>query len=176
MSAALQHFKRKFQVSWTTLLAGWRGVGQLGRLVTSSDIAQFALEQLESAPGTNSKLAELATISDADATQIDSYLPQLASPTPSDYQTETRKWVVSLLEKQLQELPDDPLYGLLRLTEFWAALDFPDYSPHQVQGKDNTLTPAEYYTSKNFEKALANHRNWLEEETANLTSAQARHP
>lgn len=171
MSAALQNFKRKFQVSWTTLLAGWRGLGQLGRLVTTPDIAQFALEQLESTPGGNPALAELATASEAETGQVDRYLVQLASAAKKDYQTEVRKWTIILLEKQLEELPNDPLYGLLQLTEFWAALDFPDYSPHEVQGKGNGLSPSEYYSQENYAKAVEEHKRWIEQESLNLSGA-----
>lgn len=165
MSALLQNFKTRFRVSWTSLLAGWRGFGSLRRLVTIPDISQFALEQLENTPSENAELAQLASISQADEDLVDSYLAKLASREGIDYQCEVRKWVVCLLEKELRELPTDPLYGLLKLTEFWGALDFPDYSPHQVQGRGNSLTPREYYTNENYARAVEKHWEWIEQES-----------
>jgi len=169
MSTALQNFSQHFQVSWMTLLVGWRGFGHLRRLVTISDIAQFSLARLEATPESNSKLADLATISESDSSRVDSRLAGLASPSANDYETEVRKWVVCLLKKKLEQLPNDPVYGLLQLTEFWADLDFPEYSPHQVQGKGNTLSAAEYYTQQNYAKALTSHKKWIEQELLRLS-------
>jgi uncharacterized protein DUF2247 len=169
MSALFQAFRRRFQANWTSLLIGWHGFGRLRRLVTISDIRQFALEKLEFAPQPDRNLIELATISEANEDAVEPCLERLASADLNDREIEVHKWVICLLEKQLLELPNDPIYGLLELTEFWAALDFPDYSPHQVQGKGNTVNPGEYYSQENYARAVEQHRNWIEQESLKLS-------
>jgi len=59
------------------------------------------------------------------------------------------------------ELPDEPMYGLIAFTEFWARFDYPDDSPHVVQGQNNCITPQEYYTKQNYDDMIIRHKNWL---------------
>lgn len=158
---------RRFSPNWTTVLAGWRGLGRRRDLVTPSDINQVALEKLSTTPDPSRSLVRLASVSEADSDQIDALLSSLASQEQTDHNAEVRKWIVCLLEKQLQELPADPLYGLLQLTEFWADLDFPNYSPHQIQGKGNELSPQDYYTEENYQRAIMRHRDWIKNELRN---------
>jgi hypothetical protein len=67
-------------------------------------------------------------------------------------------WQVVLLPRLLPELPTDPLYGLLALTEFWGQFDFPSDGPHVVQRPGDT----EYYTERNYAHLIEKHRVWLE--------------
>jgi hypothetical protein len=120
--------KQLFPARWTTVLAGWRGVGPYRRLLSPTEIAAFATERLESATAADPDLAELALASDADTDHIDSRLARCAAAEQGDYERELRKWIVVLLRKKMRELPADPLYGLLDLTDFWSALDYPAYA------------------------------------------------
>lgn len=165
MTATLADLKRRFGIDWTSLLAGWRGFGNHRRLVTLPELREFALEKLEAASDPGSDLVQLAIASDADTDEIERHLANLASRNTAEFEAAARKWVVSLLEQHLRELPSDPLYGLLGLTEFWSSLGFPAYSPHQVQARGNDVSPQDYYTEANFSKALDEHRRWIEVET-----------
>ena len=73
-----------------------------------------------------------------------------------------------MLMDLLEKLPESPLYGLLRLTEFWANFNYPDDSPHIIQGRGNNYTPEVYFTKGNYDVVLTRHRRWIEEELAVL--------
>jgi hypothetical protein len=173
MSDQLPCFKRRFEVSWTSLLAAWRGFGSDRRVGTIPDIQEFALKKLETATEGNSSLAQLATISEREGEKVDGVLESLASSEHINYETEVLKWVVCLLENKLGELPKDPLYGLLQLTEFWADLGFPGYSPHRVQGEGNGASPTDYYTEENYLRAVNQHKEWIEKQTRQLSDHQS---
>lgn len=168
MSKLFQDFTQRFAANWTSLLTGWRGFGQIRRLVTIPDIRQFALAKLESAPQSDPDLAELATISEEHEDVVETFLARLASAEATYAEAEARKWIICLLESQLLKLSNDPIYGLLQLTDFWASLDFPDYSPHQVQGKGNNVSPTEYYSPENYRRVVQLHRDWIEQESLKL--------
>jgi hypothetical protein len=63
-------------------------------------------------------------------------------------------------------MPEDPLYGLLALTEFWQSFGFPSDSPHVIQGRGNTISPAEYFQQNNLNRLLSLHRKWIQQEKA----------
>ena len=178
MIVRLSDFRRRFNVSWTTLLAGWRGFESYRRLITISDIQQFAMEKLEIAMEkskiageSSSNLSELTIFWAVEQDEIDSALDVLSATDSTNYETEVHKWVICLLEKQIQELPDDPIYGLLELTNFWSSLEYPDYSPHQIQGVGNEISPQNYYTQENFKNAVEKHKNWIENECRKLSGS-----
>jgi hypothetical protein len=173
---SVSELNKRFKVFWTTLLVGWRGIGQLRRLVSIPEIQQFAVENLEKeniASTVLPNLSELATISEKESDQVDILLEKMAAPERVNKEFEERKWVILLLEKQLADLPNDPLHGLLQLTEFWSDLDYPSYSPHQIQGVGNTMTPEKYYTSENYKTEIANHKKWLESQILNLSRSDS---
>ena len=74
----------------------------------------------------------------------------------------------SLLEEVLENLPPDPLHGLMALSEFWQTFGFPADGPHEVQGRENAVTPTEYYQQENLTRLLARHYAWIKEERARL--------
>lgn len=161
MTKMLEELKKRIPLDWTILLVGWQGVGFNRSLVTPSDIAQFAQEKLEIWHEDSRDIIELAT-ADAGADDIRARLSRLASSDRADHEAAKRKWIAVLLDEKLQSLPNDPLYGLLELTEFWADLGFPSYSPHQVQGKGNVIGPQDYYTEANFRKVVDENKNWID--------------
>jgi hypothetical protein len=169
MTKLFSEFKHRFNPTWTSLLVGWRGIGQRGRLVAPSDISEFASEKLGSQPVLGPEVTELADFSGVEADRIDALVAHLASLEHADYDAEVRKWIICLLEEQLKELPTDPLYGLLALTEFWSDLDFPDYSPHRVQGRGNQTSPNDYYTKENYRKIIGQHKYWINKEARMLS-------
>lgn len=165
MSTTHAQFKKRFCVNWTSLLAGFRGFGRYRRLVTLSDIDQFASDNLALSSDSDPQLIKLIDVSGRNSDQVEATLVSLAERSHSAFEREVRKWTVCLLEEQLHELPDDPLYGLLCLTDFWCGLDFPAYSPHQVQGRGNNVDPLSYYTAENYWETLRRHKQWIENET-----------
>src|SRR4051812_14269039 len=115
-----------FSVTWTLLLIGWEGPGKVGRVVTVEEIVAHATIRLEM-PSSNDtfEVAQLASATESDTTVIASALRKLSMAEGASSDVETRKWRYVLLEQLVQNLPADPLYGLIALTTFWSQFDFP---------------------------------------------------
>lgn len=169
MSELFSTIRRMFPVNWLTLLIGWRGLGNRSKLVDLQDVRDFSADMIGCSEELDTRVADLATISEAGGDRVDSMLTDLAKEGVYLYEDEVRKWTVILLEQTLASLPDDPLYALLQMTDFWCQFGFPSDSPHEVQGKGNNLTPAEYYTHEMYDRLLRQHMSWLKRETARLS-------
>jgi len=160
--SALDDFKTAgLPVNWRTLLVGWDGPGKHPSMLTLDDIRKYAAERLAESESLEDIVA-IAVASDDEGEQVRGRLRALAARERSTVGEELRKWQIVLLARQLGELPTDPLYGLLALTEFWGQFDFPSDGPHVVQSPGAT----EYYTDRNYEYLVGKHRAWLDEQLA----------
>jgi hypothetical protein len=155
-------------VNWRTLLVGREGPGKYPPLLSLEDVRGFAETELDSVSKQSVATAAIVAASDDDAIEVDAYLRKLAEQDPSDSMRELRKWRLVLLNRAMKELPQDPLYGLLRLTEFWERFDFPGDGPHVVQSRENRTTPQEYYTEENFKRLVRKHEEWIAKEADDL--------
>jgi hypothetical protein len=72
---------------------------------------------------------------------------------------EIRKWRIVLLQNALQQLPDDPIYGMVAITEFWSKFDFPSDGPLHMSG-DKYISP-EYYQKQFYDNTIASHEDWV---------------
>jgi hypothetical protein len=138
------------RVSWCTLLIGLEGPGKYPPLVTFDEVCAFVVASSE----------------DPAAARV--ILQKLAEEEKSEPARELRKWRLVLLKHAMAELPEDPLYGLLALTEFWERFDFPPDSPHVVQGRGNQIAPMDYFTEDNYRRLVQKHKDWIRTETASL--------
>jgi hypothetical protein len=181
----MTHFaklKEQFAVNWTTILAGWKGLGvfspwpersaEYPPLLSVDELADYANERLASSSDATEedmvvKLLSLNLYTESREV-ITEHLTRLSDLCGYDSSHELRKWRVVLLEDLLDHLPSDPLYGLIALTEFWQSFGFPPDSPHEVQGKENTLTPDDYYQEDNYQRSISRHKAWIEQEKAGL--------
>ena len=147
--------------SWTLLRMGWEGLGKdKRRFVSRGDIESFAYDAVSQADAKSAvhiaQLSDCATLSDEN---IGYLLGKLArEPAESD----TLKWQVLLLSRILSEMKDmDSVKGLTALTEFWAIWDYPDYMPHIVQGRGNTIAGYDYFSEKHFHIIIDRHERWI---------------
>ncbi|WJV51930.1 DUF2247 family protein [Prodigiosinella aquatilis] len=88
-----------------------------------------------------------------------------------DLKLSRRKWRYLALCLMMQELPDDCVYGLLKLNEFWMLWGEDVGSPNIVQGVGNNISPTEYYSDEQYQLTIKNHQEWLEKEKSELASS-----
>jgi hypothetical protein len=105
-----------------------------------------------------------------DPVDISECLSKLAAGESIGQEAAYETWQVALLAQLLQELPNDPIYGLTRLTEFWADFGYPQDSPHVIQGTGSGGTPTQYYTAENYARILAAHQEWLKRKAHSLSN------
>ncbi len=167
-----------FDTNWNTLLIGWNGLGTFSPwpdqrdtfppLLCFAEISSYGTTRLSSA----SDITEIDLIlkllegSDANSTreEIRNILSALANLNKSDPLIELRKWRVVLLMDLIYNLPTEATLGLAALSEFWQSFGFPPDSPHDIQGRNNHLTPQEYYRESHLRQKLAQHEEWIKRE------------
>ena len=156
--------KLGFEITWEIVRLGWIGPGNFLRQLSVEEVHTFADFMVNEASDNElEQIAELCTTHDE---QLIAEILSHLSPEIND--RTVRIWRVALLKATISSLPDDPLYGLIGLTEFWSNFGYSSDSPHIIQGVDNDISPTDYYTQDNFDKALDNHREWLKKEIKKL--------
>jgi len=180
--STFEKIKADFNTNWTTLLVGWNGLGVFSPWPDRADEFPPLLSADEMVAYANERLALSSSIAEQDLIvkllsfdlrqesreAIRGVLTQLSNLLESDSAFELRKWRVVLLEELLDDAPTDALYGLTALTEFWQGFGFPSDSPHEVQGRENEMTPFEYYGDQNWKRLLNRHRAWIQDEKSAL--------
>ncbi len=185
-----EKLRQEFSTNWATVFVGWKGLGVFSPwpdrrqdfppLLSRSEVATYADEHLAIAED-RAELDVVERLSSAawrgDTREcIESLLSRLAGQEPSGEGLELRKWRATLLEQVLATIPQDPIYGLLTLTEFWQEFGFPADSPHEIQEMGKSPDPSEYYQRENFDRLLSRHVEWLRTErmAINVQDSQLR--
>lgn len=176
--------KSLFSVNWTTILLGWKGTGALSPwperwaefppMLTIEEVLDYANERLVSSCDATEEelLIGLVCLDTHTASREDvlAYITKLSKLNDSNPVLEGRKWRVISLDRVLKDLPSDSLYGLIALSEFWQSFGFPSDSPHEIQGRENTKSPEDYYDDANYQRLVTLHQTWIEKEKAELVA------
>ena len=81
-----------------------------------------------------------------------------------DEAIERRKIRLAIVYDVIKEKNHNFVDGLIQLTELWDKLDYPKDSPHTVQGRNNKISPNEYYTQENYDKLYKANCEWFRKE------------
>ncbi|MBD1226991.1 MULTISPECIES: DUF2247 family protein [Morganellaceae] len=161
--------KKMELLDWGMIFLGAKG-NPVGRL-SAPNISEFACNELTKLDLSDSILVEVseaAFCTEINREVIDS-LEVICDKKNINIQLSERKWrYVALYILLLNELPDDYVYGLLKLNEFWNLWGDSVDSPNIVQGVGNNLSPTEYYSDENYHLLIEKHRNWLDREIKQL--------
>lgn len=162
-----EFIEKGFEITWTLLNIGFDGSAKFKKQLDVQDIINYAINKMED--GDESlDVVLLASSHAANAEEISELLKNLSKSEKVNTDVECRKWRVLCVSKNLPNIQDEYIQGLIELGDIWLMFDFPDNSPHVFQGRNNSITPNEYYTQENYEKLLENHRKWLDKEIADL--------
>lgn len=183
--SAFEKLDASFGANWTTLLVGWKGLGvfspwpdrwiEFPPLVSPSEIATYAGKRLETTnDATEQNLISRLLSPDLGAQSREAIKETLKSLSDLEFRNPTvelRKWRIILLEELLNNMPQDPIYAVMSLTEFWQSFGFPADSPHEVQGRQNNLTPTQYYQNENLSRLICLNWSWARGEREVLEKA-----
>lgn len=133
--------------------------GLCNRQISTNDIIDYAMEKLEEGNGEN-EVCEIAGAYAENKDEICDLLYELIETDTSD-DTENRKIRVAVVNRVLKNKNENFLNGLMDLTELWIGLGYPVDAPHIIQGRDNTISPTEYYTQENYDILFEKNRKWL---------------
>lgn len=156
----------KLNITWRML---YRGL--LEKQIPISEIVEYAMEQLEKGDD-RIEICELAGSSDNDLEDIMNILYELADEEKSQDDLEDRKLRATRVNNFLKDKYSNCIDGLMGLTELWLELGYTTDSPHIIQGKDNSISPVEYYTDANYNYLYEKNKYWLEDEVNYLIQNQ----
>lgn len=164
-----------FRINWSLVRIGYCGEKNIPPQLTKNEVVDFASLILETARKEDYEpLAVLITGSKNKSEFIEA-LDTLSKSEITCSALEYKKWRVFLVKQTLEKIDTDYTSGLLQLTELWISLGLPNDSPHIVQGRNNSITPQEYYSKKTFDNIVIRHREWVEKEINNICSEEKAH-
>jgi hypothetical protein len=157
---------------WAVLLQGVCGIPSIfGRLPTSY-VENFANAELEKMAGNNPLLdviVSLANDSDLPLSELCPQLQKMSEFQNADMQRAMRIWRAVALEELLTSLDPDPLYGLIKLSEFWSSWGWPADAPLSMIPGAVTLPQHQYHSASNYNHVVHEHEQWLKNELAALS-------
>jgi hypothetical protein len=160
---------KKFNiVDWGVLYLGCKGL-PIG-ILSPKDISDFASEQLatiELGDASFMLVSELSFCTEIND-EIINIISKLCDLNNVDLTLSKKKWVVFAIKECMNHLPKDSLYGLLELNDFWNEWGEPNNSPNIIQGVNNSMTPNEYYSDKNYLTIISNYNLWIKKELNEL--------
>jgi hypothetical protein len=160
-----------FSLTWKLVDIGFRRCKYFAGSLTGEAIVEYAQTLLGTVG--DEQVLLLASEIEGDAERIDECLRLLAEKESTSYETEFRKWRVLYVR---DNLPDDDgvdyITGLIQLLDIWVKFDFPDDSPHIIQGRGNKISPIDYYTQDNYKMLLERNRAWVEKEIREIQMIQ----
>ena len=162
----LNKFKEiNLSVNWLTILIGLEGPGKFEAKLTAKDVTNYAISKVEKNNYIHEEVITIAGVYNGDTDLLIKCVKKLVGKEVHNKEVELKKWIIVLLIDILKDINQDPLYGLIQLTEFWEKFDYPKFSPHIIQGVNNKISPKNYYTEKNFHNILNLHHDWIKKET-----------
>jgi len=176
IQAVFERIAKHDLTDWAVLLQGVCGVPTLlGRLPTSC-VENFANAELENVAGDNPLLdviVSLANDSDLPLSELCSQLKKMSEFQNVDMRRAKRIWRAVALEELLANLDSDPLYGLIKLSEFWSGWDWPADAPLSMIPGAKTLPQHQYHSASNYDHVVREHEQWLKDELAALSCKKA---
>jgi hypothetical protein len=170
----LEKFREEgIPINWTVIFLGLHGIGKYEMLISVNELIEYAITQLEENPNQSEEVVFLAGLHQNDNHEAKKYVKILSNREKTDIEVEKKKWILILLKDLLGKVNSDPIYGIIQLTEFWEKFDYPDFSPHIVQGVMNNIDPKRYYTENNFKKILQLHEAWIQKELLSVVACRS---
>lgn len=160
-----------FLINWTFLLIGYCGSSNIPVQVTKQEICDYAVSQLENKIDSNELIIDLVSTG-TDDFEFRRTLEKLSSNEQTDFNLQVRKWRVILVKETLETLPKNAFDGLIALSELWVTLEFPDGCPHIFQGRNNSISPEEYYTDNTLSSVLERHGSWINSEIKEINFSE----
>ena len=164
IDSVFNEIEKSKQLDWGVIYLGCQGL-PIGN-ISAKNVSNYASTQLIETLSSEESFVSIAELSFC--TQITSDTINMLGTIckiKQIYLTESRKkWLLFSLQELLNDLPNDILYGPLKLNQFWLEWGDLKESPNIIQGVNNSLTPNEFYSRENFNSMILNHRLWLNNE------------
>jgi hypothetical protein len=153
-----------FSITWKLINLGFKGSNFFKNELSSKDIIDFAVSIMAREQDLDADIVDLACECDVNVDEVDKYVKKLAEKENTEHDLDYRKWQVLYVLRHLPKPEAEFIGGLIELGDIWSQFDFPSYSPHIFQGRNNSITPEQYYTQENYNNLLHKHAEWIDGE------------
>lgn len=149
-------------ITWRLLYLGVQS-----EYIETEEVIEYATEKLEEG-SEREEICELAGAYAEDHEEICNVLWKLTEQEETQNDIENRKIRAVIVSKVLKTKNGNCINGLMDITDLWIELGYPNDSPHIIQGKENCITPSEYYTMDNYNFLYTKNVEWLRKELEDL--------
>lgn len=144
-------------ISWKMIYIGMRNDD-----ISTFEIIDYAMMRIEQGDD-RSEINELAGAYADDYEYILNLVRDLQE-SDLDEKIEARKIRLAIVYNVLKKKNTKYVEGLVELTELWDKFGFPSDMPHIVQGRNNTISPSEYYSQENYDRLYDANCDWFKTE------------
>lgn len=150
------------KITWKLLFLGYRGHPIFSNKLEINEIFNYALD-VYSVNSDNDLILNLITETDNE-NKISLILKELSEKENTSYEIEVRKLRLIYVKNRIKIKNDNYIDGLCELSDMWIELNYPEDSPFVFQGRNNDITPKDYYTYENYNKIFMDHQIWFDKE------------
>ena len=172
MQSIFDRISKHGLTDWAVVFQGVSGIpSHSAERLPPSCVESFANTELEKVAADDPLLdviVSLAGDSDLLASELCPQLQKMYESQSLDMQRARRIWRAVALEEVLTTLDSDPLYGLIKLSEFWSSWGWPADAPPSMLPGANTLPTQDYHSASNYGRIIHENEQWLEDELAAL--------
>lgn len=157
---------------WGVVLLGVSGIPDTAEHLSRAVVKDFSSAELEKISIDDPVLdlvVDLATDGCETTYELRERLEEICQAKEVDLTLSRRKWRFISLQDLLSDLDPDPVYGLIKLSEFWTAWEWPIDSPSSMRS-DSQVSPQDYHSQLNYQNVIQNHREWLKVEREALAN------
>ncbi|MEW5547106.1 DUF2247 family protein [Pseudomonas soli] len=156
---------------WGVILQGVLGVpGLIGSLLALyvEKFANKELERIAEDSPAYDLIVSLACDSELPASELCAQLEKICTLRKSDMLRSRKVWRAVALEELLLNIDSDPVYGLIKLSEFWSSWEWPADAPLSMVSGMEALPEDAYHSSSNYEYVVDEHERWVKDQLSNL--------
>ncbi|PHV12239.1 DUF2247 family protein [Chitinimonas sp. BJB300] len=160
-------------VDWGVLLLGIQNElpGFSDERLSGKFVEEFATEELAEI-GSGDELfelmASLALDVDTASPETRKSIEEVCHIKRVDTQLSMRKWQFVIIEDLMNRIDPDPLYGLIQLSEAWAAWGWPSDAPTSMRNGGGGISADQYGSSDAFLRIKEEVEKWLRTELTEL--------
>jgi hypothetical protein len=172
MEELFQKMMRDQVSDWGVALLGATGVPGSAEHLSTAAIAEFANAELAHIGIDDpvlDRVVELASEGCATSAELREQLQAICDAKQVNLDAARQKWQLYLLQEILGDLDPDPVYGMIALSEFWSAWDWPRDMPRSMH-PDTAVSADEYHSDGYYARVQEEHARWLQDKLGELKS------
>lgn len=169
-TAIRQLYNFGFKINWTLIKFAYENRYE-SFIMTKEEIINYGEFCLKHDECYNENIIDLVDSKTDEMDFLDA-LARLAQGEVCNLNLQKRKWYYYLIFNVYKNLPCDWFEGIMQLVEIYVSLDLFNCGIMELQGRNNNLTPEQFYNSSHYEILKENFRKWLRDEREDIIRSE----